>query len=183
MRGEPAAYIDSMTNNTTTQWSEAEHPRQQGRFADKPHTDVDEAVLASLTSSEFRDYDELDYWAQVTAAEDPNVGPEFLQHVLDTQSEDDHYIRVAKHQNATPAILEQASRHSSGPVQTTVIANRNTSLETLVRLRDEASDEVRDGMARMEREGRHPGSEQTKWEAFMAARRVEFATKVWLDRH
>lgn len=71
------------------------------------------------------------YHAKVSAAMNKNASVESLQHIVDTESEDDFRLAIARHPNATPEMVAWAGDHHNHYVQSVVLDSDKVSLDTV----------------------------------------------------
>lgn len=130
-------------------------PGNPGQFG----THNRDADTVELTSADIKEYESLGYWARVALFQKESLTRELVNHVLDTESEDDFMVRVARHPSSSADQIEQASKHHATAVRTAALANPNTAASTLIRIENEAISEELDYREQRRVEGRTPHSE------------------------
>ncbi len=153
MRG--AAYTTGMSDFDPTR-----HPRghlsHPGRFTDKTRSDP-EVTLST--------YDPRgEYYTRLAATRDPQRTADDLARIVANEAEDDFFVAIAQHPNASADTLATAARHHSFAVRSAVAANPNTRAATLARMRRDANVQVNEVTERIQHEGRNPGTENLEWQ-------------------
>lgn len=78
------------------------------------------------------------YHAKVAAANNPNASLRTLQHIVDTEAEDDFRFAIARHPKATDEMIAWAADHHSMYAKNLAMDNPNISHETLNSIRRSA---------------------------------------------
>lgn len=78
------------------------------------------------------------YHAKVAVANNPNASMRTLQHIMETEEEDDFRFAIARHPKATPEMVAWAAEHHSMYAKNLAMDNPNISHETLNSIRKSA---------------------------------------------
>ncbi|KQO98662.1 hypothetical protein [Leifsonia sp. Leaf264] len=118
--------------------------------------DEDDVVGIERATQPMEWDENLTYWDKVYYANHQLTDTDGLQHILDTEAEDDFMFAVASHRNATPDQIEQASKHHSLWVRTAALDNPLCPQHTAKRILAESLHLAEAERAVIHKEGRNP---------------------------